>query len=240
MNRSRSDGRKSGDLRSIHFQLAFNRFAEGSVLTCFGDTVVLCNASVEETVPPFLRGQGRGWITAEYAMIPRAGQTRSPRESVRGKINGRTHEIQRLIGRSLRAVTDLSLLGERTIVLDCDVLQADGGTRTAAVTGSCLALFMALKKMLEKGQIGSFPLREMVAAVSVGLVEGIPLIDLNYEEDSRAAVDMNFVVTESGHFVEIQGTGEEAPFTGEDFEALRELALSGIRKLIHLQQEALR
>ncbi|NLC69929.1 MAG: ribonuclease PH [Desulfuromonadaceae bacterium] len=236
---SRSDGRKNDELRPVRFEMGFNRFAEGSVLTCFGDTVVLCNASVEESVPPFMRGQGRGWVTAEYSMIPRAGHVRSPREAVRGKIGGRTHEIQRLIGRSLRAVTDLALLGERTVVIDCDVLQADGGTRTAAITGSCLALVLALEKMVEKGLIAASPLREMVAAVSVGMLAGTPLLDLNYEEDSRAAVDMNFVITGSTRFVEIQGTGEEAPFTGDEFEALRGLASSGCRELILLQSKAL-
>jgi len=236
---SRSDGRRNGELRPIRFELDFNRFAEGSVLTRFGDTLVLCNASVEDSVPPFMRGQGRGWITAEYAMIPRAGHTRSPREAVRGRINGRTHEIQRLIGRSLRAVTDLPLLGERTITIDCEVLQADGGTRTASITGSCLALTLALKGMLEKKQIARCPLRERVAAISVGIVDGTPLLDLNYEEDSRAAVDMNFVITESGRFVEIQGTGEEAPFTGDDFEALRSLAMAGCQDLLRLQADIL-
>lgn len=239
MTLSRNDGRRSDELRPIRFELDFNRFAEGSVLTHCGDTLVLCNASVEDSVPPFMRGQGRGWITAEYAMIPRAGHTRSPREAVRGKINGRTHEIQRLIGRSLRAVTDLPLLGERTITVDCEVLQADGGTRTASITGSCLALALALRGMRNKGQVSRCPLRESVAAISVGIVNGIPLLDLNYEEDSRAAVDMNFVITESGRFVEIQGTGEEAPFTSDDFEAMRSLAMVGCQDLLRLQADIL-
>ncbi|MBN1142556.1 MAG: ribonuclease PH [Deltaproteobacteria bacterium] len=239
MTLPRNDGRPANALRTIRFEPGFNRYAEGSVLTRFGDTVVLCNASLEETVPPFLRGQGRGWVTAEYAMIPRAGSSRSPREAVRGRIGGRTHEIQRLIGRSLRAVTDLSLLGERTLVIDCDVLQADGGTRTAAITGSCLALSLALRKLEKNGVAAGRALKERVAAVSVGLVAGAALLDLNYEEDSRAAVDMNFVVTESGRFVEIQGTGEEATFSVPEFDRLRDLALEGCRELLRLQAEVL-
>ena len=235
---TRADGRLPDALRAVSFEMGFNRYAEGSVLTRYGNTVVLCNASVEETVPPFMRGEGRGWVTAEYAMLPRAGQTRSARDVSRGRVNGRSCEIQRLVGRSLRSVMDLEALGERTIIIDCDVLQADGGTRTASVTGGCLALELALARLRERDLIATFPLKERVAAVSVGLVAGAALLDLDYGEDSQAAVDMNFVVTQSGKFVEIQGTGEEAPFSEEDFMALRTLALRGCRQLLDLQRSA--
>ncbi len=235
---SRQNGRAADQLRPVNFQRGFTRYAEGSVLVCFGETRVLCNASVEESVPPFLRGGGRGWVTAEYAMLPRATHQRSPRESSRGKVGGRTHEIQRLIGRSLRAVVDLEALGERTIHLDCDVLQADGGTRTAAITGAWLALADALDGLVEKGLVRSHPLREGVAAVSVGIIDGVPLLDLDYNEDFRAAVDMNFVITASGLFVEVQGTAEEAPFSGAQLDQLRDLALAGCRTLSRLQGDA--
>ncbi len=235
----RSDGRRLEELRPVSFQRGFTRFAEGSVLVSFGDTRVLCNATVEEGVPPFMRGEGRGWVTAEYSMLPRATQVRSARESLRGKVGGRTYEIQRLIGRSLRAVVDLEALGERTVVLDCDVLQADGGTRTAAITGAWVALAEALNGLVRRGVLPVSPLRESVAAVSVGLIGGQPLLDLNYEEDFRAEVDMNFVVTGSGCFVEVQGTAEERPFTAAELDLMRDLALLGCRDLAQLQGKAL-
>lgn len=235
----RHDGRRPGDLRPILFQRGFTRYAEGSVLVCFGETRVLCTATVEESVPGFMRGEGRGWITAEYGMLPRATHSRNAREAARGKVGGRTHEIQRLIGRALRACVDLEALGERTILLDCDVLQADGGTRTASITGAWVALAEAVRGLREKGLIASDPLRESVAAVSAGIVDGVPVLDLNYEEDSRASVDMNFVITSSGRFVEVQGTAEEAPFTLAELDALRDLALDGCRRLTQLQSAAL-
>jgi ribonuclease PH len=235
----RRDGRQPVELRAVTFQRGFTRYAEGSVLVSFGETRVLCNATVEEGVPSFLRGEGRGWVTAEYSMLPRATHSRSPRESTRGKVGGRTHEIQRLIGRSLRAVIDMQALGERTILIDCDVLQADGGTRTAAITGAYVALADAVAGLQRKGLVAGNPLKESVAAVSVGIVEGKPVLDLNYDEDFRAAVDMNFVITASGRFVEVQGTAEEEPFTAAELDALRELALSGCRELATLQKQAL-
>jgi ribonuclease PH len=210
------------------------------VLVEFGDTKVICTASVEESVPPFLRGKGSGWVTAEYSMLPRATHSRSPREAAKGKIGGRTHEIQRLIGRSLRAVTDLTLLGERSIYIDCDVIQADGGTRTASITGAYVALVDALRLLTERGVLASFPVREAVAAVSVGIVEGEILLDLNYEEDSAAEVDMNFVMTSSDRFVEVQGTAETEPFTCEQMDGMRALAMAGIRRLMAIQEEVLR
>ncbi len=239
LNFERSYERTPDQLRPVIFERGFTRYAEGSVLVSFGETRVLCNASVEENVPPFMRGEGRGWVTAEYSMLPRATQTRSPREAARGKIGGRTHEIQRLIGRSLRAVVDLEGLGERTIKIDCDVLQADGGTRTASITGAYVALHDALSGLLEKGLIERMPIIESVAAVSVGVVGGVPLLDLDYQEDFQAQVDMNFVITSSGRFVEVQGTAEEEPFTVEELDALRDLAMKGCADLTHLQQQAL-
>jgi ribonuclease PH len=239
VERTRPDGRRPNELRPVSFQRGFTRYAEGSVLVSFGETRVLCNATVEETVPPFMRGQGRGWVTAEYAMLPRATHSRSPRESIRGKVGGRTHEIQRLIGRALRAAVDLEVLGERTILIDCDVLQADGGTRTAAITGAWVALADALAGLRRQGTLYASPLRESVAAVSVGIVGGTPVLDLDYAEDSRAEVDMNFVVTASGRFVEVQGTAEAEPFTGEQLDALRDLAVAGCRQLAELQRRAL-
>jgi ribonuclease PH len=235
----RSDDRTPAELRPVSFQRGFTRYAEGSVLVAFGETRVLCNASVENGVPAFMRGEGRGWITAEYAMLPRATQVRSTRESTRGRVAGRTSEIQRLIGRSLRAICDLEKLGERTLVIDCDVLQADGGTRTAAITGAYVALQDALRCLVRRGELTASPLRDSVAAVSVGLVDGRPLLDLDYAEDYRAAVDMNFVITGSGRFVEVQGTAEEQPFSVAELDALRNLALAGCRELHHLQQQAL-
>lgn len=235
----RNDGRGPGALREVKITRNYLKHAEGAVLVEFGDTKVICTASVEESVPPFLRGKGSGWVTAEYSMLPRATHTRSHRESAKGKIGGRTHEIQRLIGRSLRAVTNLTLLGERSILIDCDVIQADGGTRTASITGAYVALADAVAFLLGKGVISESPIKEAVAAVSVGIVDGVPVLDLNYEEDSRAEVDMNFVMTASDRFVEVQGTAESEPFTTEQMEAMRELAVAGIRRLFVLQQEAL-
>lgn len=238
-NVQRSDGRQTNQLRPITFQRQFTRYAEGSVLVCCGETKVLCNASVEERVPPFMRGQGRGWVTAEYSMLPRATHTRSMREAAKGKISGRTQEIQRLIGRSLRAVTDLDALGEITVQIDCDVLQADGGTRTASITGAYVALCDALNGLVKQGKLKKTPLKDSVSAISVGIVKGVPLLDLNYAEDSTADVDMNFVITGAGKFVEVQGTAEEEPFSLEELDALRDLALKGCEQLKNLQQQSL-
>lgn len=239
MRFERHQNRSFDQLRPVVLQRGFSRYAEGSVLVSFGDTVVLCNATLEEGVPPFLRGEGRGWITAEYSMLPRATQRRTVREATHGKIGGRTHEIQRLIGRSLRAVIDFDLLGERTIRLDCDVLQADGGTRTAAITGAYVALADALARLQAAGTITRNPLKDSLAAVSVGIVAGCPLLDLCYSEDSSAEVDMNFVITGSGLFIEVQGTAESQPFSSEQLDELRRLALHGCRELTQLQQQAL-
>jgi len=235
----RNDGRSATVLRSVKLTRSFTKHAEGSVLIEFGDTVVLCTASVEESVPPFLRGKGTGWVTAEYAMLPRATHTRSQREAAKGKQTGRTLEIQRLIGRSLRAVTDLEKLGERSVYIDCDVIQADGGTRTASITGAYVALVDALTTLKAKGLLSEIPLKEAVAAVSVGIVGGEALLDLNYLEDSTAEVDMNFVITSSGRFVEVQGTAEAEPFTSAQMDAMRDLAISGVQQLFALQQESL-
>lgn len=235
---ARHDGRQANQLRQVKIERGFTRYAEGSVLICFGETRVLCNASVEEKVPPFMRGQGRGWVTAEYSMLPRATQTRSGREAARGKLGGRTMEIQRLIGRALRAIVDFELLGERTIVIDCDVLQADGGTRTASITGAWIALADAVETLLEQGLIKKSPLKDSVAAISSGIVKGQPVLDLDYVEDSGAEVDMNFVMTGDGRFVEVQGTAEEEPFTADQLDALRELASHGCRELTTLQLNA--
>ena len=235
----RNDGRSATDLRPVKITRNFTKHAEGSVLIEFGDTKVLCTASVEESVPPFLRGKGTGWVTAEYAMLPRATHTRSPREAAKGKQTGRTLEIQRLIGRSLRAVTDLTKLGERSITIDCYVIQADGGTRTASITGAYVALVDALATLRDKGSLADIPLKEAVAAVSVGILNGEALLDLNYPEDSAAEVDMNFVMTFSNRFVEVQGTAEAEPFTAAQMDAMRELAAGGIRRLFEIQCEAL-
>lgn len=237
---SRKYGRDNRELRSVAITRHFTKYAEGSVLMEFGDTRVICTASVEESVPPFLRGKGSGWVTAEYSMLPRATHTRSSREASKGKQSGRTLEIQRLIGRSLRAVTDLAALGERSIYLDCDVLQADGGTRTASITGAYVALADALATLKERGVLERIPLREAVAAVSVGIVGGETLLDLDYGEDSSAEVDMNFVMTSSRRFVEVQGTAEAEPFTLEQMDSMRSLAMDGIQRLFQVQQEALR
>lgn len=235
----RNDGRCATALRPVKITRNFTKHAEGSVLIEFGDTKVLCTASVEESVPPFLRGKGTGWVTAEYAMLPRATHTRSPREAAKGKQTGRTLEIQRLIGRSLRAVTDLARLGERSIYIDCDVLQADGGTRTAAITGAYIALVDAVATLKSKGIQTEALIKEAVAAVSVGIVNKEALLDLNYLEDSSAEVDMNFVITSSGRFVEVQGTAEAEPFTCAEMDAMRDLALDGVRQLFIFQNEAL-
>ncbi|MDK8183720.1 ribonuclease PH [Paenibacillus sp. UMB4589-SE434] len=235
----RSNGRKAEDLRPITIQTNTNKYAEGSVLIEVGDTKVLCTASVEERVPPFMKGQGKGWITAEYSMLPRATQTRNQREAARGKLTGRTMEIQRLIGRALRSVVDLHALGERTITLDCDVLQADGGTRTTSITGAFIAMAMAIHKISQQHSLSKFPINDFLASVSVGVVQGEPKCDLNYEEDSSAKVDMNVVMTGNGKFVEVQGTGEESPFSRQELNQLLELAEHGIMKLIELQREAL-
>ena len=237
-SQSRHDGRQANQLRQVRFERGFTRFAEGSVLICFGETRVLCNASVEEKVPPFMRGLGRGWVTAEYSMLPRATQTRSVREASRGKLGGRTMEIQRLIGRALRAVVDFELLGERTILIDCDVLQADGGTRTAAITGAWVALADAIESLLTQGLIKVSPLKDSVAAVSAGIINGQAVLDLDYVEDSSAGVDMNFVMTGDGRFVEVQGTAEDEPFSDAELDALRDLARVGCRELTQLQQKA--
>jgi ribonuclease PH len=235
----RSDGRRPDELRPLVLRRRYTKFAEGSVLVELGDTRVICTASVEERVPPWLRGAGHGWLTAEYGMLPRATQDRSPRDASTGKVGGRVHEIQRLIGRSLRAVVDLERLGERTIWVDCDVLQADGGTRTASITGAFVAVMDAVALLKRTGTMPKLPIREFLAATSVGIIDGAPVLDLTYAEDSRARVDMNIVMTESGKFVEIQGTGEGAAFTKAEANALIALGERGIVTLVAKQREAL-
>src|SRR5690348_3604722 len=235
----RSDNRAADQMRPVKLIPDFISTAEGSVLIEVGNTRVICTASVEESVPPFLRNSGRGWITSEYSMIPRATLTRTPRDSSKGRIGGRTHEIQRLIGRSLRAVADLTRLGERSIFIDCDVIQADGGTRTASITGAFVALGLALERLVEAGTLSAAPLRDFVAATSVGIVDGEVLLDLNYEEDSRAHVDMNLVMTGSKKFVEIQATAEQQPFDDAQFAKMKDLARRGIESLIAKQQAIL-
>ena len=239
MSFHRSGSRAADALRPVTLTRGYTRHAEGSVLVAFGDTKVLCTASVEEKVPPHKRGSGTGWVTAEYGMLPRATHTRSDREAARGKQSGRTQEIQRLIGRSLRCVFDLRALGERTISLDCDVIQADGGTRTAAITGAYVAAHDAVSWLRERGLVSATPIREFVAAVSVGLVQGTPLLDLEYVEDSACDTDMNVVMTGSGGFVELQGTAEGAAFTRDEMNTLMLLADKGIRELIAAQKAAL-
>jgi ribonuclease PH len=239
MSFERSAGRRADALRPITLQRHYTRHAEGSVLVSFGDTKVLCTASVEEKVPPFKRGGGEGWLTAEYGMLPRATHTRSDREAAKGKQSGRTQEIQRLIGRSLRAVFDLKALGERTISLDCDVIQADGGTRTAAITGAFVAAHDAVSWLMAQGKLTASPIRDFVAAVSVGVVQGTPLLDLEYVEDSACDTDMNVVMTGAGGFVEVQGTAEGAPFSRAEMDKLLGLAASGIADLNALQKQAL-
>jgi ribonuclease PH len=234
---TRADQRLTDELRQTRLTPHCSKHAEGSVLIEAGDTRVICTASVEDRVPPFLRNSGKGWVTAEYGMLPRATSTRTSRESSVGRVGGRTHEIQRLIGRSLRAVTKLEALGERTIWVDCDVIQADGGTRTASITGGFVAFVLALGRMREAGQITTMPVSDYVAAISVGVVEAVPLLDLAYEEDSRADVDMNIIKTGDGRFIEIQGTAEAAPFGRDVLLSLLDLADAGIRRLNALQQE---
>ena len=235
----RSDGRAADQLRTVRITRHYTMHAEGSVLIEFGNTKVLCTASVEERVPPHKRGTGEGWVTAEYGMLPRATHTRNDREAARGKQTGRTQEIQRLIGRSLRAVFDLKQLGERTLQIDCDVLQADGGTRTAAITGAWVAAQDAVGQLMASGKITQTPLLQPVAAISVGIVQGVPLLDLNYAEDVDCDTDMNVVMTGAGHFVEVQGTAEGAAFTRTEMNQLLALAEKGIAELVHLQQQAL-
>jgi ribonuclease PH len=236
---ARPSGRAPGDLRPVRITRGYTKHAEGSVLVEFGDTKVLCTASVEERVPPFLRDRNQGWVTAEYGMLPRATNTRTDREAARGKQSGRTLEIQRLIGRSLRAVTDLVPLGQRTIQVDCDVIQADGGTRTASITGAFVAVHDAVEKLRAAGLVTGAPVRDFVAAVSVGVYRGEPVLDLDYAEDSACDTDMNVVMTGAGGFVELQGTAEGQPFTRAEMNALVGLAEKGIRELIALQRAAL-
>jgi ribonuclease PH len=227
-------------IRPIRFTRSYTRYAEGSVLVEMGETKVLCNATIEEEVPRFLKGKGLGWVTAEYSMLPRSTKERSRREATSGKIGGRTHEIQRLIGRSLRAVLDREALGERQILLDCDVLQADGGTRTASINGAYVALTDALKGLVERGVISRIPLKEAVAAVSVGLVKGKLVLDLCYEEDSKADVDFNVVMTASGRFIEVQGTAEQEPFSQGQLDELLKLAKRGIGQVLDAQKKAMK
>jgi ribonuclease PH len=236
----RPSGRAPDVLRPVSLEPGFAKYAEGSCLARFGDTHVLCTATAEERVPPFLRNTGRGWVTAEYGMLPRSTHTRTDREAARGPQSGRTQEIQRLIGRSLRAVTDLAALGERQIRIDCDVLQADGGTRTAAITGSYVALYQAVAKFVSAGLVAAIPLRDSVAAISCGIVEGTPVLDLDYAEDSTAETDANFVLTGTGGIVEIQATAEAAPFDDASFTRMMTLARAGIAELTRQQRAALR
>jgi len=233
----RPSGRQPGELRALSFEPGFTRYAEGSVLACFGSTRVLCTASVDKGVPPFLRGKGQGWVTAEYGMLPRSTHTRMRREAAAGKQGGRTIEIQRLIGRSLRSIVDMKKLGERTIWLDCDVIQADGGTRTASITGAYVALADACKFLVKKRLLKELPMNDFVAAVSCGIVGGKALLDLDYVEDSGCETDMNFVMTGTGQFVEVQGTAEEKPFTRDQFNEMAELAEKGIGELIAIQRK---
>lgn len=235
----RADNRKADELRPVGFEIGFARHAEGSVLISCGQTRVLCTASVEPRVPPWLKGKGSGWVTAEYGMLPRATHTRSPREAARGKQGGRTLEIQRLIGRSLRAVVDLEALGERTITIDCDVLQADGGTRTASITGGYVALSLATARLLADQKLSTNPIHGHIAAISVGIVAGEPLLDLDYSEDAGAETDMNVVMNEAGGFVEVQGTAEGHAFQRGELDRLLDLAASGIGQLLELQKSAL-
>ena len=236
---ARPSGRAPDEMRPVSFERRHARHAEGAVLISFGDTQVLCTASVEDTVPPFLRGRGQGWITAEYGMVPRATHTRTAREAARGKQSGRTQEIQRLIGRSLRAVADLKALGERTITVDCDVLQADGGTRTASITGGFVALSQACDQLVRRRLIAASPLHGQVAAVSVGIVDGVAVLDLDYAEDSQAETDMNVVMNNGGGFIEVQGTAEGHAFRRHELDALLNLAAAGIAALFPLQAQTL-
>jgi ribonuclease PH len=235
----RHSGRTPDQLRSVRLTRGFAKHAEGSALVEFGDTHVLCTASIEEMVPPFLRGKGQGWITAEYGMLPRSTHTRSQREAAKGKQSGRTQEIQRLIGRSLRAVVDLKALGERTVTIDCDVIQADGGTRTAAITGGYVALAEACEALTKRRSLASNPIHGQIAAVSVGIVGGVPVLDLDYAEDSQAETDMNVVMNNGGAFVEIQGTAEGHAFRRNELDSLLDLAVTGVSQLFALQAQAL-
>ena len=237
---TRPSGRRPDELRKLSFTRQYTKHAEGSVLVEFGNTKVLCTASVEEKVPGFLKGKGQGWMTAEYGMLPRSTHTRNDREAARGKQSGRTQEIQRLIGRSLRAVTDLAALGERQITLDCDVLQADGGTRCASITGAFVACHDAVAQLIGNGKLAASPLRDFVAAVSVGIVDGVPVLDLDYDEDSSCDTDMNVVVTGNGGIVEIQGTAEGTPFSRNELDALLVLSGNGIAQIIEAQKVALK
>lgn len=239
MNFERTDGRALDELRVVKITPGYLPYAEGSVLIEMGQTRVVCAASIDERVPSFLRNSGQGWITAEYSMLPRATQQRTPREIRRGGVSGRTHEIQRLIGRSLRAAADMKLLGERTITLDCDVLQADGGTRTAAITGAFVAFAIAANRLLKTGKIQKSVITNEVAAISVGIVGTTPLLDLKYDEDSKADVDMNVVCTSDGRFIEVQGTAEREPFSREQMDSLLGLAEQGIQSLVAIQRKAI-
>ncbi|KEQ22629.1 ribonuclease PH [Paenibacillus tyrfis] len=235
----RSDGRSVDQARPVKITTNYNKHAEGSVLIEVGDTRVICTATVEERVPPFMKGQGKGWVTAEYSMLPRATSVRNQREAAKGKLGGRTMEIQRLIGRALRSVVDLEALGERSITLDCDVIQADGGTRTTSITGAFVAMAIAMDKIVRERNLSRFPITDFLGSVSVGIIQEKPYLDLNYEEDSKAKVDMNVVMTGQGKFVEVQGTGEEAPFSRQELDALLALAETGIQGMIREQAQVL-
>jgi ribonuclease PH len=235
----RLDERAKDQLRPVKITRNYIKYAEGSCLIEVGDTKVICTATLEDRVPPFMRGGGKGWITAEYSMLPRATETRNPRESAKGKVGGRTMEIQRLIGRALRSVVHLEAMGERTIWLDCDVIQADGGTRTASITGAFVAMVDAMRKLVENGTWKQLPIHDYLAATSVGIIDGNVVLDLNYKEDSSATVDMNIVMTGSGKYVELQGTGEEAPFNGEQLQELLAMAQKGVNELIAIQKQVL-
>lgn len=235
----REDGRKVDNIRKVEVVRNYTMHAEGSVLIAFGNTKVICTASVSDKVPPFLRNTGKGWITAEYSMLPRATEERNQRESAKGKLTGRTMEIQRLIGRALRACIDLDKIGERTITIDCDVIQADGGTRTASITGGYIALHMAIERMVREGVLTENPLKSKIAAISVGIVGGVPMLDLKYSEDSAAEVDMNVIMTDKGEYVEVQGTGEEATYSRAQLNILLDLAEKGINELFEIQEKTL-
>ena len=235
----RTNGRTNDAIRLLKIEKNFLKYPEGSVLAEMGETKVICQVSVEEKVPAFLKNSGKGWLTAEYSMLPRATQTRSMRESVSGRVGGRTHEIQRLIGRALRSIVNLDVIGEKTIWIDCDVIQADGGTRTASITGAYVALVEALWNMKKRGVVQKIPLRDSVGAISVGIVDGEPMLDLSYEEDYRAEVDMNFVMTGKGLLIEVQGTAEKKPFTKEQFDVMYQYASKGIKEITKLQKMAL-
>ena len=237
---ARSDGRKDNELRKVKVTKNYIKYAEGSCLIEIGDTKVIATATVENSVPPFLKGKGTGWVTAEYGMIPRSCKTRVQREAVKGKLGGRTHEIQRLIGRSMRTVVDTAKLGERTIWMDCDVIQADGGTRCASITGSFISLALALERMRGDGIIKGMPVSDYVAAVSVGIIDGKPALDLNYDEDSAAEVDMNVIMTGDGRFIEVQGTAEREPFGKNEMDSLLALAWCGIEELIGVEKKVLK